>query len=449
MAKTTAQDVAKAIQTNLGLEAEPTGQQVAHSMYMSASENLRASVGDPLETNSLDFMNGLLEYPETLATEWVTLATRIGRTIAHTNILSNRLAPFKMQNMPLGYTMEEYFVEAAKEHAYDQEASETNVFKRELPDIKTAFYIVNRKSFYKSTVTDDDLRSYFVTWDGVNSLIAKIVDSLYNGDNRDDYNYMKSALTTHYENGFMKIINLANPVTDTASAKDLARQLTMYASILTEPHNEYNAMGVTKQNELDDLYIILTAESNSFLNIDWLSQTFQLDVANFKTHVLVIPTLPETDNGKVEAMLVDREIYRVFDQKYNVNTQYNGEGLYWNYWLHHWEGIATSRFANAIAFVSGGAENTVTGVTVNPDAISIKANETKKVKMSIQKTGIDASVSVTASSSDPNITADINDDYTEVTITANGSATAGLKTVTVKDTVASVQAVIQVVVIAA
>ena len=68
--------------------------------------------------------------------------------------------------------------------------------------------------------------------------------------------------------------------------------------------------------------------------------------------------------------------------------------------------------------------------------------------MSIQKTGIDASVSVTATSSDPNVTAEINDDYTEVTITANGSATAGLKTVTVKDTVASVQAVIQVVVVA-
>ena len=69
--------------------------------------------------------------------------------------------------------------------------------------------------------------------------------------------------------------------------------------------------------------------------------------------------------------------------------------------------------------------------------------------MSIQKTGIDASVNVTATSSDPNVTATINDDYTEITITANGSATAGLKTVTVKDTVeTSVQAVIQVVVVA-
>lgn len=446
MAKTKAEDVAKSIQESLGLENTPTGQQVAHSMYLASSENFRASVGDPLETNSLDFMNGLLEYPETLATEWVTLATRIGRVIAHKNILSNKLAPFKMTNMPLGYTMEEFFVEAAKEHGYNQQEAETNLFKRELPDIKTAFYIVNRKSYYKATVTDDDLRSYFVTWDGVNSLIARIVDSLYNGDNRDDYNYMKSALTTHYENGYMKIINLDAPVTDTATAKDLARQLTMYASILTEPHNEYNAMSVTKQNELDDLYIILTAESNSYLNIDWLSQTFQLDVANFKTHVLVIPTLPDTTNGKVEAMLVDREIYKVFDQKYNVNTQYNGEGLYWNYWLHHWEAIATSRFANAIAFVSGSATNKVTGITIEPEAIAIKKDETKKVKMSIQKTGIDASVSVTATPSDEQITATINDDYTEVTISATSSATAGLKTVEVKDTVANVSAIIQVVV---
>ena len=199
MARTTGKDVAKTIQNDLGLENEPTGQEVASAMYNLSSSNFRSTIGDPNETNSLEFMNGLLEYPDTLGVEFMTLATRIGRVIAHRNILRNKLAPFKMENMSLGYTMEEYFVECAKEHAYDQADAENTLFKRELPDIKTAFYIVNRKSFYPATITDDDLRKYFVSWDGVNSLIARIVDSMYNGDNKDDYNYMKSALVTHYE----------------------------------------------------------------------------------------------------------------------------------------------------------------------------------------------------------------------------------------------------------
>lgn len=449
MAKMTKTQVLNSIAEATGAEVTPTSVDVAHAMYASASPNLRSTVGDPYETNSLDFMDGLLQYPDTLATEWITLATRIGRSIAHKNIINNKLAPFKMADMPLGYTMEEYFVDVAKEHEYNQELAETNQFKRELPDIKNAFYIVNRKSFYKQTITDDDLRSYFVTWDGVTSLIARIVDALYNGDNKDDYNYMKSALATHYENGHMKIVKLNSAVQDADSAKALAQQLTEYASYLTEPTSEYNGMGVTKQNEMDDLYIILTGKSNSYLNIEWLAQTFQLDIASFKTHVLVIPTLPSTDNGTIEALLVDKEIYRVFDQKYNVTTKYNAEGLYWNYWLHHWEGIATSRFANAIAFVSGTPEEKVSSIEVKPQSVVLKANQSTKVNIDITKTSVDAPENITATSSeDSEVTATLSDDKRSMTVSATGSATAGLKTITVKDTSSSVQAILQVVITA-
>lgn len=444
MAKITATDIAKAVQTELGLEQEPSGREIASAMYDMASPQFREYMGDPLETESLDFMNGLLDYPETLATEWVTLATRLGKVIAHNNIINNRLKPFKMEPMPLGYTMEEYFVDVAKEHAYNQQTAESEQFKRELPDIKNIFYVVNRKSFYKQTITEDDFRSYFVSWNGVNGLIAKIVNALYNGDNKDDYNYMKRALVSHYDNGFMKVVKMDAPVTDTESAKALARSITEYASLLTEPTSDYNAMGVTKQNEVDDLYIILTAKSNSHLNVDWLAQTFQLEVASFKAHVLLIPTLPTSDNGNIEALLVDKEIYRVFDQKYNVTTKYNAEGLYWNYWLHHWEGIATSRFANAIAFVSGSADDTVTGIELNPDVITIKAGETKTVKINVKKTGIDAPVTLTATASGSGLTPTVENNDT-LKIVAD-SPTAGLQTITVKDTPTSVTAILNVVV---
>ena len=163
MPRTTAKDVTKTLQDGLGMDHEPTGQEVASAMYRAASPNFQSTIGNPNEISSLEFMNGLLEYPDTLGVEFMNLATRIGRVIAHRNILTNKLAPFKMANMPLGYTMEEYFVECAKEHAYDQADAENTLFKRELPDIKTAFYVVNRKSYYPATITDDDMRKYFVS----------------------------------------------------------------------------------------------------------------------------------------------------------------------------------------------------------------------------------------------------------------------------------------------
>lgn len=446
MPRTSGKDVAKAIQTDLGLETQPTGQEVANAMYRAASPNFQSTIGDPNEVSSLEFMNGLLEYPDTLGVEFMNLATRIGRVIAHRNILRNKLAPFKMANMALGYTMEEYFVECAKEHEYDQADAESTLFKRELPDIKTAFYVVNRKSYYPATITDDDMRKYFVTWDGVNSLIARIVDSMYNGDNKDDYNYMKSALVTHYENGLMKIVN-TSAVTDTETAKELARKITEYVSYLTEPTNEYNAMAVTKQNDYEDIYVILNGKSNSYLNIDWLAQTFQLEFAEFKAHVLVLPTLPSTKQGTIEALVVDSEIYRVFDQKYSVGVAYNAKGLYWNYFLHHWEGIATSRFANAIAFVSGSVDEKVTAIYSNPQVVQVKKDGSVTVPFTVQTNGLNAPIRLTATPADPPmVSATLSDDLRHVTIKGLSSITSeGLTTVTIKDEKSNVTCNIKVV----
>ena len=446
MGKTTGNDVAKTLQNDLGMDHQPTGQEVASAMYTMSSSNFRSTIGHPSETSSLEFMNGLLEYPDTLGVEFMNLATRIGKVIAHRNILTNKLAPFKMENMPLGYTMEEYFVECAKEHEYNQADAENTLFKRSLPDIKTAFYVVNRKSYYPATITDDDLRKYFVTWDGVNSLIARIVDSMYNGDNKDDYNYMKSALVSHYENGHMKIVN-TSAVTDTDTAKELARKITEYVSYLTEPTNEYNAMAVTKQNDYEDIYVILNGKTNSYLNIDWLAQTFQLEFAQFKTHVLVLPTLPSTAQGTIEAIVCDSEIYRVFDQKYSVGVAYNAKGLYWNYFLHHWEGIATSRFANAIAFVSGNVKEKVTAIYSNPQVVEVRKGATITVPFTVQTNGLNAKYSLTATSSAENkVKATIESDLKHVKIEGlNAIDAEGLATVTIKDTVSSVTCDVKVV----
>lgn len=446
MPRTTGKDVAKAIQTDLGLETQPTGQEVASAMYSVASPNFQSTIGDPNEVSSLEFMNGLLEYPDSLGVEFMNLATRIGRVIAHRNILTNKLAPFKMENMALGYTMEEYFVECAKEHAYDQADAEDTLFKREFPDIKTAFYVVNRKSYYPATITDDDMRKYFVSWDGVNSLIARIVDSMYNGDNKDDYNYMKSALITHYENGLMKIVK-TSAVTDTNTAKELARKITEYVSYLTEPTNEYNAMAVTKQNNYEDIYIILNGKSNSYLNIDWLAQTFQLEFAEFKAHVLVLPTLPSTTHGTIEALVVDSEIYRVFDQKYSVGVAYNAKGLYWNYFLHHWEGIATSRFANAIAFVSGNVDEKVTAIYANPQVVQITKSRSVTVPFTVQTSGLNAPIDLTATADEATkVSATLTGDSRHVTIKGLEAINSeGLTTVTIADTNSNVTCNIKVV----
>ena len=62
----------------------------------------------------------------------------------------------------------------------------------------------------------------------------------------------------------------------------------------------------------------------------------------------------------VPAVLVDRNWFMIFDNLFNFTEQYNGEGLYWNYWYHVWKTFSVSPFANAAVFVPG--KPAITGV---------------------------------------------------------------------------------------
>ena len=42
---------------------------------------------------------------------------------------------------------------------------------------------------------------------------------------------------------------------------------------------------------------------------------------------------------------------QVYDNLFETTEFYNAQGLYWNYWLNHWQTYGYSLFANAVAFV--------------------------------------------------------------------------------------------------
>lgn len=82
----------------------------------------------------------------------------------------------------------------------------------------------------------------------------------------------------------------------------------------------------------------------------------------------------------------------IFDNLLESRQFENGEGLYWNHWLHSWKTLAMSPFANQIAFVS--QEGEVTALEVSPQEINAKRGGSTFFFVSASITGI-ASAAVT------------------------------------------------------
>ena len=104
--------------------------------------------------------------------------------------------------------------------------------------------------------------------------------------------------------------------------------------------------------------------------------------------------------SNIVAVLVDRDWFMIFDNFMNFTEQYNGEGLYWNYWYHVWKTFSVSPFANAIVFTSEQAG--VTSVTVSPATATVVAGGSVNLSATVVTTGF-APQTVTWESADETV----------------------------------------------
>lgn len=122
------------------------------------------------QDNLKDIATTILNYPE-MANEFLQgIVNRIGRVIITSKSYENPLRKFKKGMLEFGESVEEIFVNIANAHPYDPAKAETDVFKREIPDVNAAFHKLNYQNFYKTTVSNEQLRQAFLTEYGLADL---------------------------------------------------------------------------------------------------------------------------------------------------------------------------------------------------------------------------------------------------------------------------------------
>ena len=118
-----------------------------------------------------------------------------------------------------GETIEEIFVNIAEPHVFDQQKSESEVFKREIPDVKSAFHVLNYQTFYKQTTSDYQLKQAFLTYEGITDLIYRIIDAMTTSSNYDEFLVMKYLLARRILNGDLKSVQI--PTVQTSNLKEI------------------------------------------------------------------------------------------------------------------------------------------------------------------------------------------------------------------------------------
>ena len=303
----------------------------------------------PLATNAtLQATGGAIMQYTPFMNEFINgLVNRILFQEAHNMTYDNPLRIFKGVDIPYGTDVQDSIANPAVATPYDSSAM-SDVLSPASPDVKAVYYRRNRQDKYKVTVYDAVLAGAFTNADTFNNFVS-----------------MKGVVGQAINDGNINKTPLVAGADRRAFAETLVTDLRAKYLQFQFPSTKYNcyqkmaaAKGIANATPLttwtspDRISVLVRADVAAFTDVEVLAKAFNMSKADFLGRQVMVDSFGDTgDAAKTLAIIADNTFLRTHDNRFQMaETPYNASTLSRTYFLHHWETMACSPFANAWAF---------------------------------------------------------------------------------------------------
>ena len=363
---------------------------ILNVIRQNASYDYQQNVPEVATANDIPKVGEVIYGTPAFANQFINaLVNRIAIVRVQSATFNNPYSILKKGYIEYGETIEDIFVSIAKAVDFNVEKSAKREFQRTIPDVRSAFHVMNWRVMYPVTIQDEDLRQAFLSIDGVQNLIAKIVDSVYTAAEYDEFLLFKYLLIKAISHGKM----LPSSIGNGTNLSEAAVQFRGTSNLLPFMSSEYNEVGVRTTTPKERQVIFMDAMFNAQFDVNVLASAFNMDKADFMGRLFLIDNWTDFDNERfdviransdgieevtadelallanVKAVILDENWFQVYDNNNKFTEKYVASGLYWNYFYHTWKTISNSPFANAVVFVTSGADVALpASITVHVDA---------------------------------------------------------------------------------
>lgn len=363
---------------------------ILNVIRQNASYDYQQNVPKVKTVNDIPKVGEIIYGTPAFANQFINaLVNRIAIVRVQSATFNNPYSMLKKGYIEYGETVEDIFVSIAKAVDFNVEKAAGREFQRTIPDVRSAFHTMNWRVMYPVTIQDEDLRQAFLSIDGVQNLIAKIVDSVYTAAEYDEFLLFKYLLVKAISHGKMFPTSIGAG-TDLSEA---AVQFRGTSNLLPFIASDYNEAAVKTNTPKDRQVIFMDALFNAQFDVNVLASAFNMDKADFMGRLFIIDNWTDFDNERfeviransdnidevtaeelalladVKAVILDENWFQVYDNNNKFTEKYVASGLYWNYFYHTWKTVSNSPFANAVVFVTSTAGITLpASITVHVDA---------------------------------------------------------------------------------
>ena len=205
------------------------------------------------------------------------LVNQIGMVAIERMMWMNKWSKFYQgQYEGAGSTVQEIFVDICDPHSYNPSTAEEELFKRELPNLMSAYHMLDFQKFYKVTVERRSVRQAFYAWAKVNDLIANILAQMWVALEYDVYQTWKYMTAKYIVGGHMAQVAIPAQDGSKEAADGALKMVKEYSTYLDNPSRKFNAAGVMNVVDKSEQQVIINAKANADISVETWAQAFNL-----------------------------------------------------------------------------------------------------------------------------------------------------------------------------
>lgn len=360
-------------------------QKTVNKVRETASQGYQDNIPVLKDNNLASFKEAFFAYQPAINEFYVGLVNLFAKIIWNTDRFNHKLAFLKKGNYTIGYDIEEIHTNPVNPALYDN-TDGAGILGDYPPEVLTAFYRENRHDVFPLTTNSEILSRAMDSWERLGNFINSTRIAVDNGNALREFNLLKQSIVGMYEkSGF--VTREVDSSTDDGVA-DLMEQLRTDINdmqFLSSKFNKYKELsGGEKEaqsvSEKDNICIICTTKAEAKVR-RYLSGVFNLQELEDANRFILVDdfgydiyekqgsarqlTITGHKTTPISFIVADKNLVQWYD-RLNVEYEFkNGFTLNINTFVHIWQMISISPFANAVCYI----DKTInTAVSTTPES---------------------------------------------------------------------------------
>lgn len=352
-------------------KAKESVQKTVNKVREQASVDYQTNIPVLQNDNLGSFKEAFFNYQPAINEFYVGLVNLFAKIIWNTDRFNHKLSFLKKGNYTIGYDIEEIHTNPVNPALYDA-TDGAGILGDYPPEVLTAFYRENRHDVFPLTTNSEILSRAMDSWERLGNFINSTRIAVDNGNALREFNLLKQSIVGMYEkNGF--VVREVDSSSDEGTA-ELMQQLRTDINdmqFLSSKFNKYKELsGGNKEaqsvSEKNNIVVICTTKAEAAVR-RYLSGVFNIQELEDANRFILVDdfgydiyekqgsarqlSITSHKTTPISFIVADKNFLQWYD-RLNVEYEFkNGYTLNINTFVHIWQMISVSPFANAVCYI--------------------------------------------------------------------------------------------------